>query len=161
MNCAQTRSFNVLEKADSCIVTERCDPAAAQWFCVSACLKLISAGVKCATLPLKTGRLTAGTPVFSYPFYPCWGRVTWLNLQQEACNCQSLTNTSLIMCLLFTIFIKKQLFLIPGERIVCFLSTHAWVGQEDLHGFVLAEDGVCGDLPQEGLQRSTVEPPVS
>lgn len=47
------------------------------------------------------------------------------------------------------------------ESIASFLSTHIWMGQEDLHGFVLAENGVCSHLPQVGLQRSTVELPLA
>lgn len=60
---------------------------------------------------------------------------------------------SLIMSLFFTILIKK--------KSVSFLSTHIWIGQKDLQGFVLAEDAMCCNLPQEGLQGSTVDLPLS
>lgn len=35
------------------------------------------------------------------------------------------------------------------------------MGQEDLQGFVLAKDAMCRNLPQEGLQGSTVDLPLS
>lgn len=53
---------------------------------------------------------------------------------------------------------KKRVFLCVS---VSFPSTHIWMGQEDLQGFVLAKDAMRRNLPQEGLQGSTVDLPLS
>lgn len=78
------------------------------------------------TLWLKTFSLTTDNIRFLVLIliFKSGGHVTCLNLQQEGCNGQSLTNMSLITSLLFIIFIKKRVqYQVKGLFLFCPLTS--------------------------------------